>query len=142
MGLLIQTSFDTPEGIPITNVYSRITEIVCTFLSRTSARLLVKQETHVSREKRLTGARSLKTPNVPEYIVVELDPIVDTWGSHEFLYARLKSALEEQGLTVEDVLEPAPAPGPAPEPAPEPAPAPVPAPEPALAPEEAAADVV
>ena len=107
MGLLIQTSFETPEGISITNVYSKITDIVCTFLSSTSARLLVKHETYINREKRLMGARSLKAPNVPEYIVVDVSPS-DAWGSLAYLYDRLKTALTEQGLTVEDVLESAP----------------------------------
>lgn len=106
MGLLIQTSFETPEGIPIANVYSKLTEVMCTFLSRTEARLLIKHETFVSREKRLGGARNLKAPNVPDYIVVIVSPSTDAWGTMEFLYAKLKAELESQSFTVEDVLEP------------------------------------
>jgi hypothetical protein len=118
MGLLIQITFDTPEGIPIANVYSKLTEIDCTFLSRTQARLLVKHETFVSREKRVGGARSLKAPGVPEYIVVNVSPGTDLWGNMGFLYLTLKTELEAQGFVVEDVLED-PEPEPAPEPAPE-----------------------
>jgi hypothetical protein len=108
MGLLIQTSFETPEGIPIANVYSKLTEVICTLLSRTEARLLIKHETFISREKRLGGARSLKTPGVPDYIVVSVSPS-SAWGTMEFLYAKLKAELESQSFTVEDVLEPEPA---------------------------------
>jgi hypothetical protein len=120
MGLLIQTSFETPEGIPITNIYSKLTEVVCTLLSRTEARLLIKHETFISREKRLGGARSLKTPGVPDYVVVTVSPTTDAWGNMEFLYTTLKTELETQGFTVEDVIEPEPAPEPAPEPEPTP----------------------
>ena len=131
MGLLIQTSFETLEGIPVTNVYSKLTGITCDFLSKTEVRVLIKHETFVSREKRLQGARSLKTPGVPEYIVINVPPS-DAWGTHEYLYAALKTSLKESGIVVEDVIE---APEPTPEPAPEPAPEPTPEPTPEPAPE-------
>lgn len=111
MGLLIHASFDTPEGIPVSSVYSKLTGLVVDFLSSAEVRVLIKHETFISREKRLLGARSLKVPSVPEYIVVTVSPS-DAWGTHAYLYATLKSHLEGLGMTVEDVLEPAPEPAP------------------------------
>ena len=148
MGLLIHTSFDTAEGIPISSVYSKITSIVCDFVTRGEVKVIVRHDTFVSREKKNAGRAQIGTPSVPSYIIADVSP-GDTWGSLEYLYGRLKTALTEQGLVVEDILEPAPEPAPAPAPeetvvAPEPAHAPAPAPEetvvePAPAPEEAVA---
>lgn len=113
MGLLIQTTFETPEGIPVSNVYSKLTGIVCDFLSQSEVRLLIKHETFINREKRIQGARSLKAPGVPEYIVINVSPS-ESWGTHSYLYGALKAHMEETGLVVEDVIEPAPAPAPEP----------------------------
>lgn len=105
MGLLVQTSFDTPEGIPVSSVYFKLTGLMVDFLSSTKVQVLVKYEAFISREKRIVGARSLKVPSLPEYIVITVSPS-DAWGTHAYLYAALKTHLEEAGLTVEDVLEP------------------------------------
>jgi hypothetical protein len=114
MGLLIQTSFETPEGITVTNVYSRLTGLTCDFLSQTEMRVLVKHETYITREKRLAGAATLRVPNLPEYFIFLVSPSESTWGSMENLYTRVKADIELRGFTVENVN---------PDPDPEPAPA-------------------
>lgn len=105
MGLLIQTQFDTAEGIPISNVYCKITSFTCDVLSASSIQVILKFDTFVSREKRLDGRRKLYTPNLPEYIVFTT-PIDSGWTSLSILYTALKENLITLGFTVEDVLEP------------------------------------
>ena len=115
MGLLIHTSFDTAEGLPISSVYSKITSIVCDFVTRGEVKIIVRHDTFVSRDKKIAGRAQICAPSVPAYIIIVVPP-TDAWGTLEYLYAALKTHLEGSGLTVEDVIEPAPAPEPAPEP--------------------------
>lgn len=104
MGLLIHTEFETPEGLPVSSVYCRITGLVCDVVSRTEMRVVVKLETFLSRDKRVAGARKLKTPTVPEYSVLTV-PLNGEWGSLAYLYGQLKPVLSVGEVTVEDVLE-------------------------------------
>lgn len=150
MGLLVHTSFETREGIPVSSVYARILSLSCDFRGYFTA-LTVVLDTHLSREKRLQGAASLFVPTLQYRISVEV-PYNSNWGNSEFLYSKVKETIVASGLTVEDVLESPPEPPaptetsptePVPEPAPtestpEPAPTeptPEPAPEPTPEPE-------
>lgn len=105
MGLLVQTSFETSEGVPITNVYLRILSITYTFVD--NVRVLVQREASISREKRLQGRKLNYVPGIPECIVFEMTKS-DPWNDITYLYAKMKSSLEESGFTVEDVLEEGP----------------------------------
>jgi hypothetical protein len=105
MGILIQTQFDTAEGIPIANVYCKITSFTCDIVSSSRVQVILKFDTFVSREKRLVGYRKLHTPNVPEYIVFPT-PLDSGWTSLPALYTTLKDTLATMGFAVEDVLEP------------------------------------
>ena len=105
MGLLIQTSFETSEGVPITNVYLRISSITYTFIDH--VRVCAQREASISREKRLEGKRLNNVPGVSEYFVFEMAKS-DTWNDITYVYSKMKSKLEESGFTVEDVLETGP----------------------------------
>lgn len=120
MGLLIQVSFETPEGLAVTSVYSKITGIVCDFLSHTQLRVLVKHETYLSRERRFAGARAIQVPEMPGYFIFYTSSSESTWATMENLYAKVKADIESRGYTVENV-DPDP---PLPEPELAPAPAP------------------
>jgi hypothetical protein len=104
MGLLIQTQFDTAEGIPISNVYCKLTSFSCDILPASRIQVILKFDTFVSREKRLDGRRKLYTPNLPEYIVLTT-PLDSGWTSIPALYTALKENLVDLGFTVDDVLE-------------------------------------
>ena len=127
MGLLIHTSFETPQGFPVSSVYCRITRF--TFDPQSGGRFLItmKTETFLSRDARLTGKQPVTVPNFPDLFTVE-----GVFGDMQALYAMLKTTLESSGFTVENVdPDPEPAPAPEPEsatvptePAPEPEPAP------------------
>ncbi len=123
MGLLVHTTFETEQGIPVTNVYIRISSVTADFVSG-AARVTIKCESHVSREKRLEEKRPLYVPNIPTYFSVET-PLNSMWNDISFLYSTVKSQMTDLGFEViEDVdPDPIPEPAPAPEPAEETTPA-------------------
>jgi hypothetical protein len=97
MGLLVYTSFETPEGVSIQNVYVRIVSYTVDVGTVTT----IKSEAYVNREKRLEGRRPLRVPNLSEQISVPYSGVPDFTS----LYTTLKSSFEVAGFTVEDVLE-------------------------------------
>lgn len=113
MGLLVNTTFETSHGIPITNVYLRITSVTVDFVG--VARVTIKCEAHVNREKRLEGRQPLYVPNIPTYFNTDT-PLDAGWNNIQYLYGKVKDHLTELGFqSTEDVFEPAPEPSPAPE---------------------------
>lgn len=106
MGLLIHTSFDTDQGIPVTSVYCKIRSLICDIQSRTKMQVVIRFETYVSRDKKNEGCRRLPVPNVPEYIV-RTTPLTSGWNDLPTLYGLLKTYFEEElQFVTEDVLEP------------------------------------
>lgn len=97
MGLLVYTTFETPEGITIQNVYVRIVSYTVDVGGHTT----IKNEAYISREKRLEGRRALSVPSLSNQISVPYS------GTPDFttLYETLKTSFESSGFTVEDVLE-------------------------------------
>jgi cell division septation protein DedD len=144
MGLLIHTSFETPEGFSVTGVYCRIVEV--TFRPQSAGQFAVsfRMDYHIDRPARLNGRLPIQVPALGSG-----QTYIGSFGDMTYLYGLLKTNLEEAGFTVENVdpdpeptpteptpTEPAPT-EPAPEPTPtEPAPAepaptePEPTPEP------------
>lgn len=110
MGLLIHTTFETREGIPIQSVYSRITSLVCDFRGYYVG-LTITHETYLSRDKRLGGFAAVTAPSLPYRICFEV-VYTESWGSTTFLYSKLKEQLADQGIVCEDVLEDPPQPPP------------------------------
>lgn len=103
MGLLVYTSFETTHGIPITNIYLRITSVTADFMGTT--RVTIKCESHINREKRLEGRHPLFVPNIPTYFIVET-PLDSGWNDITFLYEKVKEQLEVLGFqSIEDVFE-------------------------------------
>jgi len=98
MGLLIQTSFDTPQGFPVTSVYGRITRFTYDPIGAGQYVITVKVETHVSRDRRLEGKLPVPTPGIPELISLQGE-----LQSMAYLYSLLKADLVSKGFTVEDV---------------------------------------
>lgn len=112
MGLLVHTSFETPEGFAVSSVYCRIVSFTYSLATKY---MTVQHECYISREKRIGGSRKLYTPGMSESYSTSSDSI-PTMTS---LYAFLKTTFQELGLTVEDV-DPDPQPPAPTEPAPEP----------------------
>jgi hypothetical protein len=117
MGLLVHTTFETEQGIPVTNVYVRISSVTADFVNG-AARVTIKCESHVSREKRLEQKRPLYVPNIPTYFSAET-PLDSGWNDISFLYSSVKSQMLAAGFEVVEDVNPDPAPAPAPEPTPE-----------------------
>lgn len=107
MGLLIHTSFETPEGFPVTGVYCRIVEV--TFRPQSGGQFAVSYriECHVDRPARLKGRSPVQVPNLGTG-----QTYLGAFGDMTYLYGLLKTNLEEAGFTVENVdpdpQEPAP----------------------------------
>lgn len=120
MGLLIHTSFQTPEGFSITSAYCRIIEVIFRPYTGGQYTLSFRMEFHVDRSARLNGRNPIKIPNLGDG-----QTYVGTLGDMAYLYGVLKTNLEEAGFTVEDIIDPPP-----PEPVVEEAPPPVPAEQP------------
>lgn len=102
MGLLVYTTFETPEGITIQNVYVRITSYTVDIGTHTT----IKNEAYLNREKRLEGRRGLYVPNLSNQISILYSGI----PSYASLYEVLKTSFQEAGFTVEDVFESPPVP--------------------------------
>jgi hypothetical protein len=111
MGLLVRTSFETKEGIPIQSVYSRITSLRCEFRGYYTT-LTIVQETYLNRDKRINGFAPVFAPTIQYRINVEV-PYNSAWGDMAFLYTKVKEHLAEMGIASEDVLESPPQPPPA-----------------------------
>jgi hypothetical protein len=118
MGLTVHTSFTTSQGFSVSSVYLRIAEVRVTFPragGRPDTVVWVSAETYLTREAYVSGGLTLSAPTFPPSFVI-VNPQADCI-QHSVLYAHIKTQLEAQGFTVEDVFEPAPEP--APEPTPE-----------------------
>ena len=98
MGLLIQTSFTTPEGIDITQVYCRIVSFHYDFVSKIAN---IRHECYVSREKRLDSYRPLYVPYMSETYALSSNTI----PTIEELYLMIRNVFTEIGLVVTDVFE-------------------------------------
>lgn len=103
MGIHITATFETLEGIPISSVYSRITQVMYDSAGQGVFTITMKVETHYSRDARVGGKFPIRAPGLPSLVSVS-----GTIGDMPYLYGLLKTYLEAQGLTVEDVLEPTP----------------------------------
>jgi hypothetical protein len=114
MGLLIQTSFQTPEGFPVASVYCRIVEVI--FRPYTGGQYTVsfQMEFYANRDARLVGRLPVRVPNLGSG-----QTYVGNIGDMPYLYGLLKTNLESAGFVVENV-DPDPVPEPAPAPAEEP----------------------
>lgn len=104
MGLLINTDFETNEGIHVTSVYGRVV-MLQTWFEGQNVSLRIKLETYVNREKRLSGRAPIKVPGLVEIIAAPFVSSTDAWSSMGFLYNIVKTRLESDGFVVQDVFE-------------------------------------
>ncbi len=100
MGLLIQSSFTTPQGFPVTSVYCKLSSFTYNITS-SGFTLLLKIATYLTREAGQAGYRPITIPNLSEILVIPGAEL----GSFEYIYTLLKLKLEASGYTVENVLE-------------------------------------
>jgi hypothetical protein len=96
MGLLIHTSFETPEGFLVTSLYCRIVSFTYAPGSRT---LTVQHECYMNREKRLLGYRRLHFTGVSE--TYSFSGV--SFPTMESMYALLKTTFTELGFAVDDI---------------------------------------
>lgn len=102
MGLLIQTAFESAEGIPITSVYCKISSVRCAFARKVT--VTIQCEAFVSRDKKIQGRRCIYPPGLSELTTVTV-PLSGGWNSLESLYGILRSRFITDGFIVEDVFE-------------------------------------
>lgn len=103
MGVLVHTTFQTPEGVDLQSVYLKITSFTCDVIDN-AVRVCIRSETYIDRNKRLAGFRPVGVPNVPLYTTFQASSPSD-WNSIASLYSHVKSGLVSAGFTVEDILE-------------------------------------
>lgn len=96
MGLLVHTSFETPEGFTVSSVYCRIVSFTYNLATKS---MTVQHECYLSREKRLEGRQRLYTPGMS----LSYSSSSDSIPTMTSLYAFLKTTFEELGFTVDDV---------------------------------------
>lgn len=98
MGLLVKSEIRTAEGITLPGCYCRIT--VVRYDVTVPNTIMIRFCAYVSRERRLENCRPI---NIPRLVMdYGYDSNYETLGYH---YSILRSRLEAQGYTVEDVLE-------------------------------------
>jgi len=98
MGIKVLTSFTTPEGFSVTEVYIRIVSMSFDMVSNTAT---LKQEFSTSRDSRLQSQRLSHVPfttDITTFSAIAF-PTID------MLYFHLKRYITKLGLTAEDVLE-------------------------------------
>lgn len=101
MGIIIYTSFSTPEGFGVTSVYSRISQVTYTAISKSIYRITMKLEFYLNYEKRLNECRPLSVPDISDLMSFDGE-----FKGMSDLYPFIKSQITSKGLTVEDVFEP------------------------------------
>ena len=103
MGILIHTSFETPEGFSVTGVYCRIVEV--TFRPQGSGEFAValRMEYYIDRPARLAGRLPVRVPTLGDG-----QTYIGSFGDMPYLYTLLKTNLESSGFTVENVDPDAP----------------------------------
>ena len=107
MGIQIQTSFTTAHGFAVSSVYLRIGRVIFDPVRDPQYTATLQLESYLTRDCRLEGKLPLPIPGLPTTV-----SFATTFCDMASLYGLLKTSLEAQGLTVEDVLEPPPEPTP------------------------------
>jgi hypothetical protein len=100
MGLLIQSSFTTLEGLPVSSIYCKLVTFIYD-IAKTGLTLTLKVDTYISREAGHSGYRPITVPNFPVQLTIPGAEV----QSLEYVYTLLKLKLEDLGYTVENVLE-------------------------------------
>ncbi len=106
MGLLVHTTFETPQGIVITNVYVRICSVTAEF-RRYNTFVTIKCESHVTREKRLENRQPLVVPKIPTYYTIGT-PVGSGWNDMAHLYSAVKEQMIADGFEVVEDVNPDP----------------------------------
>ena len=99
MGIKVVTSYVTPEGFQVTEVYGRI---VFFSFDVVSGIISARQEFSLSRDLRLNGKTIRSVPFTSDIFTFQ----APAFPSVDMLYFHMKRQLTRTGLTVEDVLEP------------------------------------
>lgn len=100
MGLLIQSSFTTSEGVVVSSVYSKLVSFTYD-IAKTGLTLILKTDAYISRDIGHSGYRPVSIPTLPTLLTIPNAPV----QSLEYVYTLLKLKLEQLGYTVENVLE-------------------------------------
>lgn len=103
MGIQIQTSFTTAHGFAVSSVYLRIGRVIFDPVRDPQYTATLQLESYLARDCRLKGKLPLPIPGLPTTV-----SFATTFCDMASLYGLLKTSLETQGLTVEDVLEVSP----------------------------------
>lgn len=109
MGILVETSFDTPQGFSVSGVYVRIARVT----PINAAQIMVYIEAFLSREKYLADSKPVSVPGMPLWTSFP-SPNPDLTRL-DIIYPYVHRDLEFRGFVCTPVLEPTPAPEPAPE---------------------------
>jgi hypothetical protein len=106
MGILVTTSFETPQGFAVESVYTRIARVSLI----NSTQVMVYLEAFLSREKRLANSYPITVPGLPNWTTFPA-PSSDTTRT-DLLYPLLHQDLDFRGFACTPVLEPPPEPTP------------------------------
>jgi hypothetical protein len=101
MGLHVHTAFETPEGFSVTDVYCRIVEFTFRCKPDGGYFIFVHTRLYLSRDRRLGGKEPVRTPDLLDMWTFE-----GPFGDIAYLYGLLKAAIEERGISVDNVFEP------------------------------------
>jgi hypothetical protein len=100
MGIQVDTSFETPQGFNVTQVYVRIAR--ASLINSTQVQVYL--EAFLSREKRLANASSLTVPGLPNWTSFPA-PSSDMTRT-DLLYPLIHQDLAFRGFVCTPVLEP------------------------------------
>jgi len=111
MGLKVNGSFTTSEGLSYPSAYVKLHTAVCEFVHNTAATVNVSAHflIFLNRDRRSQGFEfAMKTPPFNRILGVTLPTAELESGFLAAVYSKYKTVLTEQGFTVEDILEPTP----------------------------------
>lgn len=109
MGVRVNYSGTTPEGIPFQGCYLKIWTFLADCNDPQNIVLLAKFRVYLTRDTRLQNKAYLTYTTLPTEIAVNTSASelsVYSFGIVEFLYEKLMLELLKKGFAVEQVLEP------------------------------------
>ena len=108
MGIQVDYTGTTPEGIPFQGAYIKLSSFVADYNSGPTMTVLARFHAFVSRDARLDEMRPVSFTTIPTDLTFSFEYSElrgYSFGIIEFIYERYARKLVESGFTISQVLE-------------------------------------
>lgn len=108
MGIQVDYSGTSLEGIPFQGCYIKLASFVADYNAGPTMTILAKFHVYVSRDTRLAGKQPVTHTTIPDYHTFSFDynELKEySFGVVEFIYERYTQVLADKGFAVTRILE-------------------------------------